>query len=109
VVGWGKETMLAIEMPTDMTRNHVSRLTSAAYNRLETLARQTLEQNCPYAFYFRFIRFLARNGVLTIRGSLPSFYLKQILISHLQRIDGVDRIDDQIDVVSSNGLSSVRH
>jgi hypothetical protein len=89
--------MLATQMPTGAVSGHAGRFTTAAYRTLESLARQSLERDCPYAFYFRFVRFLARNGVLTIRGSLPSFYLKQVLISHLQRIDGVQRIDDQIE------------
>ncbi len=100
--------MLTTEAPAMAMGPHAREFTSAGYQELEVQARRSIEQHCPYAFYFRFIRFLSRNGVLTIRGSLPSFYLKQVLFSHLQRVDGVHRIDDQIDVVSSNGLSSVR-
>ena len=48
------------------------------------------------------------NGVLTLEGRVPSFYLKQVLYSFLMRIDGVERLDDQVDVLSSTGLSSVR-
>ncbi len=101
--------MLTTEMSTEVMGNHAGGYASTAHHRLEVSARRSIEQDCPYAFYFRFIRYLSRNGVLTIRGSLPSFYLKQVLISHLQRLDDVQRVDDQVDVINSSGLSSVRH
>ena len=80
-----------------------------ATESLEARARHSIEQDSGYAFRFRFIQFSSRQGVLTVRGCLPSFYLKQVLLSHLQRLDGLHQIDDQVDVVSSNGLSSVPH
>ena len=48
------------------------------------------------------------DGVLTLRGCVPSFYLKQVVQSLLCDLDGVDWVDNQIDVVNSTGLSSVR-
>jgi hypothetical protein len=100
--------MLTTAMPTELMDSQAGRFAAVAHTRLETLARQSIEQNCPYAFCFRFIRFGSRNGVLTIRGCLPSFYLKQVLIAHLQRVDGVQRVDDFVDVINSHGLSSTR-
>ena len=38
----------------------------------------------------------------------PSFYLKQVLQTLLRNLDGVKQIDNQVDVVTSTGLSSVR-
>lgn len=78
------------------------------YESLEARARRSIEQECSYAYYFRYIRFSSRDGVLTVRGCLPTFYLKQVLVAHLQRVDGVRRVEDRVDVISSNGLSSVR-
>ena len=49
------------------------------------------------------------DGILTLRGSAPSFYLKQVLQSILRDVPGVRRIDNRVDVVSAAGLSSVRH
>jgi hypothetical protein len=46
------------------------------------------------------------NGVLLLRGRVPTFYLKQMLQSWLKDLDGVSRIDNQVDVVSATGLSS---
>jgi hypothetical protein len=66
-------------------------------------------QHCH--FYGRADRFefVHCDDVLTIRGSVPSFYLKQMLQSLLKNLDGVRWIDNQVDVVSSAGLSSVRN
>ena len=46
------------------------------------------------------------DDVLIVRGIVPSFYLKQLLQSALMDIDGVRRIDNRVEVVSSCGLSS---
>jgi osmotically-inducible protein OsmY len=42
-----------------------------------------------------------RDGVLTLRGRLPSYYLKQVAQETVARIDGVQRIDNQIEVSAS--------
>jgi hypothetical protein len=49
-----------------------------------------------------------RAGVLIVRGCVPTFYLKQVLQTVLKDVDGVARIDNQIDVISSEGVSTVR-
>jgi hypothetical protein len=43
-----------------------------------------------------------------VRGRVPSFYLRKLLESILKRVDGVHIVDNQVDVVCCNGLSSVR-
>ena len=48
-----------------------------------------------------------REEVLVVRGSVPSFYLKQVLQTVLMELDGVVQIDNRVDVTSSHGLSSV--
>ena len=40
-------------------------------------------------------------GILTLRGCLPSYYLKQMAQTAVARIDGVDRIVNEIMVVAS--------
>lgn len=52
--------------------------------------------------------FRVEGEVLTIRGAVPSFYLKQVLQSALRELEGVKRVNNQVDVVSSHGLSSVK-
>jgi osmotically-inducible protein OsmY len=41
-----------------------------------------------------------RGGVLTLRGRLPTFYLKQVALAAVALVEGVERIDDQIEVVA---------
>ena len=81
---------------------------SYASESVEESARQRLAEGSPYAFYFRDIDLHFADGVLTLRGRVPTFYLKQMLQTHLLRLDGVARIRNQVDVVNSSGLSSVR-
>ena len=40
-------------------------------------------------------------GVLTLRGCVPSYYLKQIAQETLAPLEGLAQIDNQIDVVAS--------
>lgn len=73
---------------------------------VEDQARQHLLRNCPYAFCFRDIRFDFDSGVLTLRGRVSTFYLKQMLQTFLRDLAGVEQIDNQVDVVSATGLST---
>ncbi len=73
---------------------------------VEESARQRLEDKCPYAYYFRDVTFNFRQGVLTLSGSVCSFYMKQILQTFLADLESVQQINNQVDVVSSSGLSS---
>jgi hypothetical protein len=42
-----------------------------------------------------------RGGVLTLRGCLPTYYLKQVAQAVVSRIDGVRQIVNDIEVVCS--------
>jgi hypothetical protein len=73
---------------------------------VEEQARLRLTKYCPFAFYFRQIKFEFAGGVLTLRGRVLTFYLKQILQTWLQGLDNVKKIDNRVDVVNAAGLSS---
>lgn len=75
---------------------------------VEELARRRLAESCPYAFCFNQVTLSHADGILTLQGRLPSFYLKQVLQTLLRNVDGVTRIDNRVDVISATGLSSVR-
>ena len=49
--------------------------------------------------------FVCREEVLVVRGLVPTFYLKQVLQTMLKDLDGVSLIDNQVTVVSPDGLS----
>lgn len=67
---------------------------------VEGTARQRLSDACPYVLYFERISLDYADGILTLRGQLPSFYLKQMLQEHLRGVDCIARIDNQVHVVS---------
>ena len=75
---------------------------------VELLARRRLAEKCAYAFCFNQVTFSYSQGILTLEGRLPSFYLKQVLQTLLRDLDGVTRINNRVDVVSSVGPSSAR-
>jgi hypothetical protein len=39
-------------------------------------------------------------GVLTLRGRLPSYYLKQVALAVVATVEGVQHIDDQVEVAA---------
>jgi osmotically-inducible protein OsmY len=40
-----------------------------------------------------------QDGVLTIQGRVPSFYLKQLAQTMAGSVDGIDSVDNRLDVV----------
>lgn len=48
----------------------------------------------------RYLEFTEDGGVVTLRGRLPSYYLKQIAQTVVLAIPGVDGVCDELDVVS---------
>lgn len=64
--------------------------------------------DCQHGFIFRKVSAEFHEGELILRGKVPSFYLKQNLQQLLSTIPSVSKITNQVDVISSNGLSSVR-
>ncbi len=63
-------------------------------------------EGCPYRFAFDKLTWRYEDGTLTIQGCVPSFHLKQVLQELLRNIEGIRRIENSVDVVNSNGLSS---
>ncbi len=54
---------------------------------------------CAHLFDFE-----CNNGVLVVRGCVPTFYLKQVLQTLLKGLEGVRRIDNQVQVDASEGV-----
>ncbi len=73
---------------------------------VEGLVRRRISENRTYAFYFSDVAAHCCRGVLTLQGRVPTFHLKQILQTMLRGLEGVEQIENQVNVVSSNGLSS---
>jgi hypothetical protein len=70
-------------------------------------ARRQLAQRVPYAYYFKDIQLEYDRSVLTLRGRVPTHALKSMLETTLSHLEGVERIDNQVDVISADGLSSI--
>jgi hypothetical protein len=49
-------------------------------------------------------KFSCADDVLIVKGSVPSFYLKQLLQSVLKGIEGVRVIENQVQVISEAGI-----
>ena len=75
---------------------------------VERQARALVARHHCFRGHEREFEFVHSEDVLTVRGRVPTFYLKQMLQTMLKDLRGIARIDNQVDVVSSHGLSSVR-
>jgi hypothetical protein len=92
-------------------------MTSALVERRETFvasldgvgqaARNVLAQHSHFRGRVDNFEFVVVDRKLLVRGRVPSFYLKQVLQTVLQDLAGIERIDNQVDVVSADGLSSL--
>jgi len=66
----------------------------------ERSIRRQIQENCPYIPSFRSIRYEYRDGMLTVRGRVPSYYLKQLLHTYLRNLVHEEQIRDEVEVVS---------
>ena len=76
-------------------------------DRVRDAARRLLKESCSYHWYYSNIEMHFHDRTLSLYGSVPSYYLKQILQNFLIKLDEVEQIDNQVNVISSDGLSSV--
>jgi hypothetical protein len=56
---------------------------------------------CPYTSVFGDVQVVFDDGLLTLQGHVPSFYLKQMLQEVVRGIDRVGKIDNDVEVVWS--------
>ncbi|MFV2070844.1 MAG: BON domain-containing protein [Pirellulales bacterium] len=75
---------------------------------VEAIAARILAQHPLFCGRTAIIDVEYRQGTLTISGRVPSFYLKQVVQELFRQLDGVERVDNRVDVVCPCGLSSVR-
>lgn len=74
---------------------------------VEQLARQRLLADCECAYFFSEVTFQYADGVLTLRGRVPTQALRHVLDTLLADIEEVSRVENQVDVISSTGLSRI--
>jgi osmotically-inducible protein OsmY len=67
----------------------------AAIKILENVRRRL--QESPYGFQRR-VDAAYENGVLTLRGKVPTFFLKQTAQALVAKVDGVRQVNNLVDV-----------
>jgi hypothetical protein len=77
-------------------------------NDLSALARQHLERHPHFRGRVRGVNIKQEGRNLYLSGRLPTFYLKQLVQEAVRHLPGVDFVYNEIDVISSDGISSVR-
>ncbi len=75
---------------------------------LDQLAFHHLNQHPQFRNRTSSLRIESYDETIVVTGRLPSFYLKQLLQEVLKRLPVAESIDNQVDVVSNLGVSSVR-
>ena len=91
---------------TTQTDAAKARVDSDVPTRVDLAIRHQID-GCPYAFYFNRVTWRFDRGQLTLDGCVPNFYLKQMLQTILRDIESVTQVTNNVEVVSSTGLSSV--
>ena len=65
---------------------------------VQTVERRLRESSY---YYLRSIRCFYEAGVVTLRGRVPTFYLKQTVQSIVEKIEGVEQVVNLVDVFDS--------
>ena len=76
---------------------------------LSALTRQYLERHPHFKGRVNGVRIEHKGRNLFLSGRLPSFYLKQLVQEAVRHVPGVQFVYNHIDVVSADGVSSVRY
>lgn len=84
---------------TDLAAGISTSLRPAPSQQIVEGAENCLRHNSYLAL--KNVRCDYREGVLTLRGCLPTYYLKQMAQSVVARVEGVQRIVNEIEVVAA--------
>lgn len=68
---------------------------------------RTRLDRCPYSYYFNRVHWNVDGNRLTVEGVVPTYYMKQVLQTLLCDLNHIDQLVNNVDVISSTGLSSV--
>jgi hypothetical protein len=80
------------------TRSSANVDADARLERVRECIRERLSK-CFYQFQFKQITWRFDEGVLTLNGDVPTFYMKQVLQTVLRDIEDVRQIDNRVRVL----------
>lgn len=80
---------------------------SSSEDEVAHAARNMLAQHTHFRGRADNFEFVVVDCTLQVYGRVPSFYLKQVLQTLLQGIAGIRRVDNRVEVISVEGLSSL--
>jgi osmotically-inducible protein OsmY len=83
-------------------------IAATTHTDLSGAARNHLEAHPHFRGRLTDVVIMHEGKTVTLRGRLPSFYLKQLVQEAVRHVPGVQRVRNMIDVVSADGVSSVR-
>jgi hypothetical protein len=63
-------------------------------------ARHIVEQHAQLGRRSTSLQFTVEGEMLVVRGSVPTYYLKQLVQTALKGLEGVRRIENQVEVVA---------
>lgn len=89
------QNMIAL---SDRTNRNTRLFGDRPASTLAQSARKELEESPLFRGRSQLIRLDEHDGELVLEGRLPSFYLKQMLQTILQKMDGVEHIDNRVRV-----------
>jgi osmotically-inducible protein OsmY len=93
-------------MQTALAKRPIAKLRDRS--DLSTQARQQLERHPHFRGRLNGVEIKHEGRNLYLSGRLPTFYLKQLVQEAVRHLPGVDFVYNEIDVVSADGVSSVR-
>ena len=82
--------------------------TSTERTNLSEVARNYLEAHPQFRGRLNDVAIVHEGRTLFLTGRLPTFYLKQLVQEAVRHVPGVQQVRNLIDVVSAEGVSSVR-
>ena len=83
-------------MPSEPFRETRSHCAGSADQALAEAAERQLRETSFVALHS--LRCDCRSGVLVVHGRVPTFYARQVATAMLRKLQGVERVTDQIEV-----------
>lgn len=88
-------------------RTRPTRVQRTLLNSLETRIRSQFCSS-PYR-HLQFVRCDCQGGIVLLTGILPSFFMKQMAQESIRHIAGVREINNQVEVVYTEGQAECVH